>query len=430
MVKTLTGKIFAVLVICSAIAAPFSTVLAAPGKVEKITVKIVDVTGQADQTVLERMAVSMQAVAQQILLGKTLDTLEAGAQMYQTVLHDISERVFAGYSTENVFWHPGRETLVTIEVQPWAATVKDVKIELYFSGVDAQWQKLVEEQLPGIREKVRQILSGVSVDSVDWAATLVKDYVRDEVAKNLPSFKATVDVAGGETLIVDIVLIPIGSIIQGVKFELHSDTMPSMVLLDARKRLLDQATQIRGLPVDFVAINRQKIESSIKTEVEKERIVKNYKLLASVDVEPKVDSDVTIALDSDKYRLWIEGYVDIGRDNSALSGRLHAGKLIARKDEIFLEVSLFTDDVKWKFDPGISRRWGNTKLSFLYRVPDDEGILRLEYDFAKAWRLRVEKYGHIARPEFALRYRIHEFLAAEFVLGADRENYLRVVGNL
>lgn len=405
-------------------------VWAAPAKVESVDVKVVDVTGAADQTVLERMASSMKVVAQQIMLGKSVDYVTEGKATYQGLLQDISDRVFAGYSTERVALQTGDAVAATIYVAPWAAVVKDVRVNIYLSGMDASWQLLLEEDIGALRSEIKKTLKGVSVDSVDWAATIIKDRVRDVVAEKLPEFKAAVDVAGGETVSVDITLIPVGNNVQAVRFELKSDTMPSLVLLDARKRLEERVSQIRGLPVDFVAAHKVRIENILKEEVEKERIVKNYDLAVDVDIVPKVSSVVTITLDSGKYRVWIEGYVDIGRDDNNLSGRMHAGRLLSGKDEIFVEVSLFTENVSWKFDPGISHRWGNTKLSFLYRLPDDESIVRLEYDFARNWRLRAEKYGHIDRPEFALRYRIHEFLAVEIVLGAEKENYLRIVGNL
>ena len=45
------------------------------------------------------------------------------------------------------------------------------------------------------------------------------------------------------------------------------------------------------------------------------------------------------------------------------------------------------------------------------------------------WRLRAEHFSGDDRNEYGVRYRIHEFLSAEYVYGGD-EFYLRLIGNL
>ncbi len=405
-------------------------VQAAPQQVAAVLVSVIDDSARADAKVLERMAASMQLVGEQILLGKSLAYLSDNKSAYEVVLGDISDRVFAGYSTKQVLLTVEDTAVVAIHIQPWGLVVQDVKVNVYLSGVDPVWSDLVKSQLPDLTGQIEQTLTGVSVDAVDWAGVLVKDLVRSEVEKNLVSFKATVDIIAGEHVQADVILIPVGDVVKGINYQLNSKTMPNIVLLDARKHLGERSEQLRGLPVAFVAKHSLSIERVLQDDVKKERIARDYKLEPLVTIAPKVDTDVVINLDSDRYRFWIEGYVDIGRDDRNLSGRAHIGRVLSKKDELFFEVSLDTSDMNWDGDLGLARQWGDTRLSVLYRVNDSEPIFRLEQDFAKRWRLRVEKFKDIDRPEFALRYRIHEFLAAEFVLGAERENYFRLVGNL
>ena len=399
-------------------------------KVETVSVVVTDVSGNADKIVLDRMGSSMQVVAEQIIAGKTLAYISENKLSYQNVLLDISDRVFAGYSTEQVVIKEADSAVVEIFVKPWAGVTKEVKVNLYLSGIDDFWSELLRKDIDGLNQEIEKMLTGVSIDAVDWAGILVKERVRQIVVGKLPFFKTNVDVIAGDVVVVDIVLLPIGNSVKGVNYELKSDTMPSLVLLDARKNLGDSAGRIRGLPIDFLVKHKSEVEGKLAAEARKEKIVNDFALNVSVDIVPKVDSDVTIRMDSKRYRFWIEGYVDLGRDENNLSGRGHIGRFISSKDEVFLEVSLVTDNMSWQFDPGISRRWGDLNTSVLYRLPEDQMILRMEYDFSKNWRFRVEKYAHVNRLEFALRYRIHEFLAAEFVVGADKENYFRIVGNL
>lgn len=55
---------------------------------------------------------------------------------------------------------------------------------------------------------------------------------------------------------------------------------------------------------------------------------------------PGVNSGVRIRLESDEYKIWFEGYGDIGRNENNISGRAHFGKYISKRDEIFGEVGV------------------------------------------------------------------------------------------
>ncbi|MBQ7417243.1 MAG: hypothetical protein IJV18_03970, partial [Acidaminococcaceae bacterium] len=68
-------------------------------------------------------------------------------------------------------------------------------------------------------------------------------------------------------------------------------------------------------------------------------------------------------------------------------------------------------------------------LSYMYRVPSDSHVIRAEYDFTPKWRLRYEHFGDTGDNEYAVRYRIHEFLSGEYVYSTEK-SYFRIVGNL
>ncbi|MBQ2134691.1 MAG: hypothetical protein II203_03175 [Phascolarctobacterium sp.] len=53
----------------------------------------------------------------------------------------------------------------------------------------------------------------------------------------------------------------------------------------------------------------------------------------------------------------------------------------------------------------------------------------MEYYLNPKWKLRAEHFANKNRNEYGVRYRIHEFLSAEYVYGGD-EFYLRIIGNL
>ncbi|MDR3348335.1 MAG: hypothetical protein LBO03_01810 [Acidaminococcales bacterium] len=403
---------------------------AAARTVEEITVNVFDVTGGASAPVLARMAYSMKAAGEQIMAGKAVDHIELNNDIYAAVLADVANRVFTGYNTEKILITPGEDTIADFYVRPWGAVTDEIKVAVHLSGADELWSGLFKEETDSLRLAAERILKGISVDAVDWAGIPAKREIREILKARMPYFQATVDIySDGGAVAVDIVLLPVGRNVQGVNYELRSYTVPTLVLNDARKRLGDYVGKLRGLPVEFVARHEKEIKGIIKAQAEKERIARQYSLKADVELSAGADADVGITLDSEQYRFWIEGYIDIARADRSASGRAHIGRLISRADEIFLEATFYANEVTWKFDPGISRRWGNTVLSALVRLPEREAGMRLEAGFLKNWLLRVEKFSGARRPEFGLRYRLHEFLAFEFIVG-EKENYFRVVGNL
>ena len=160
-----------------------------------------------------------------------------------------------------------------------------------------------------------------------------------------------------------------------------------------------------------------------------EHSVKDFSLQPVVKLDPAANMDVSIIINSDKYKLWFEGYGDVGRENDNLSGKAHIGKFISPKDEIFGEAEVVLDDVDWTFGVGYSRYWGKSVWSYTRRIPVGDNNYRLEYNLSPKWRLRAEHFSGDDRNEFGVRYRIHEFLSAEYVYGGD-EFYLRIIGNL
>jgi hypothetical protein len=85
-------------------------------------------------------------------------------------------------------------------------------------------------------------------------------------------------------------------------------------------------------------------------------------------------------MEADKYKIWIEGYGDSGRDENNLSGRAHLGKYISDNDELFAEFSVELENMEWEFAPGLAHRHGKTTIAYARRITEHENNYRLEYD--------------------------------------------------
>lgn len=407
---------------------PLQQAFSAP--IEQVTVQVVDTKGGTSQLLLNKMSCSMQVVADQLFIDKDMEHILAAQADYIRLLTEIGDRVFTGYELSSVALDVGRETQLTLYARPWSSVISQPEIDLQFSGVEPQTAALLQARIPQLKEELARTISGASVDASDWAGGVLRRMVRDEVQSRLPEFKAAVDVVqeNGKT-IVQVVIYPVGQLVRTVKYELRSEAIPNILLLQLKYKYAAEADKLRGLPVSYVASHREELEQRLKEQLLAEPEVQRYQLQPEVKLEPGADLGVNIMINSDDYKIWFEGYGDIGRDKDNLSGKAHLGQFISARDELFGEAEVILDDVQWRFGLGYSRYWGKSSWSYIRRMPVGDNDYRLEYNLSPKWRLRAEHFSGEDRNEFGVRYRIHEFLSAEYVYGGD-EFYLRIIGNL
>lgn len=407
---------------------PLQQAVSAP--VEQVTVHVIDTQGGTSQILLNKMSSSMQVVAEQLFLDKDAAQLAEAKPDYTRLLTEIGDRVFTGYELTDVALNIGSKTEVTLFAQPWSSVIYQPEIDLEFSGVEPQTAMILQQRIPQLKAHLEQAISGASVDASDWAGGVLRKMVREQVQHELPEFKAAVDVLqeNGRT-VVQVVIYPVGQLVRNIKYELRSEAIPNILLMQLKYKYADECDKLRGLPVAYVIRHREEIEQQLTKKLLKEPEVKNYQLQPEVKLTPGADLGVNIMINSDDYRLWFEGYGDIGREKDNLSGKAHIGKFISPRDEIFGEAEVILDDVHWFFGTGYSHHWGKSNWSYIRQMPVGDNDYRLEYSLSPKWRLRAEHFSGDDRNEFGVRYRIHEFLSAEYVYGGD-EFYLRIIGNL
>ena len=373
---------------------PLQHAFSAP--VNSVEVQVIDTNGGTSQLLLQKMSGSMQVVAE---------------------LTDVKLAV-------------DETTQVKLYARPWNKVIEKPLIDLQFSGVEPQTATLLERRIPALHAQLEQAISGASVDAGDWAGGVLRKLVRSEVQAQLPEFKPAVDVLqeNGRT-VVQVVIYPVGQLVRNIRYELRSEAIPNVLLMKLKYKYAGECDKLRGLPVAYVQRHRQELEQQLLEKLMTEPEVKNYQLRPEVKITPGADLGVNIMIESDDYKIWFEGYGDIGRDKENLSGKAHLGKMISPRDEIFGEAEVILDDVQWRFGTGYTHYWGKSGWSYVRRIPTGDNNYRLEYSLSPKWRLRAEHFSGDNRNEFAVRYRIHEFLSAEYVYGGS-EFYLRLIGNL
>ena len=398
--------------------------------IEHVYVQVIDVTGGTSAPLLNKMSNSMQLVAEQLLLERDTETILPVQQEYATLLSDIADRVLTGYYLQSTELTVDKKSELVFEVKPWNASIRNVQVDLQFSGIEAQTSELLESKLPTLKKQLNDTIKGASVDASDWADGVLRKMVRQQVEQALPEFKVAVDlVTEANKTVVQVIIYPVGQLVRNVNYGLRSDAIPNILLMKLKHKYADECNKLRGLPVNYVQRQKAEIEEFLLNKLRNEPEILEYKLQPYVNITPDTDMGIEILISSDKYKIWFEGYGDIGRGEENLSGKAHIGKFISPKEEFFGEVEFITEDVDWNFGIGYARYWGKSGWSYIRRIPDGENNYKLEYNLDPKWRLRAEHFAQKNRNEYGVRYRIHEFLSAEYVYGGD-EFYLRIIGNL
>jgi hypothetical protein len=363
-------------------------------------------------------------------LERDVEALQKTKQEYATLLSDIADRVLTGYYLQSTELTIDKSSQLILKIRPWNAAIENVEVDLQFSGIEEQTSELLERKLPFLKQQLQNTIAGASVDASDWADGVLRKMVRQQVEEVLPEFKVAVDLVNETNkTVVQVIIYPVGQLVRNVNYSMRSDAIPNILLMKLKGKYADDCSKLRGLPVSFVERQKQEIEEFLLSKILKEKEIIEYKLLPRVSIIPEADMAIEILIDSNKYKIWLEGYSDIGRGEDNLSGKAHFGKFVSPKEEVFGEAEVVLDNVDWNFGLGYTRYWGKSGWSYIRRVPDGENNFKLEYYLDNKWRLRAEHFSENNRNEYGVRYRIHEFLSAEYVYGGD-EFYLRIIGNL
>ena len=108
-------------------------------------------------------------------------------------------------------------------VTPWQETIEDVQVDMQFSGISLDVAEHLNKRLGTLRYDLKNILQGSSKDASDWAEGVLKRLVRERIEGVLPEFKAAVNVVNDdEKTIVQIIVYPVGQLVQSIDYEMVS----------------------------------------------------------------------------------------------------------------------------------------------------------------------------------------------------------------
>lgn len=404
--------------------------VAQSASVETVTVSVTAGEMPPPARIVKRIERSVATVGEQVLAGRKVTEVTADREKYEKVIKEVFDRVLVGYSVQQVTVTPGETTNIAVRLTPWGDVVRRVVVETDLGGVSPQAAAIVRQDMGDIESKISEVLVGMPVDAVDWAGSVSKAVIREVLAARLPEFRANLEITPGKVTTAKLSLIPVGPLVLDARVTLHSRTIPNFLLLEARPVIEEAAQMMRGLPVAFVERHADYFTSTLVKTASAQPVVGRYGLELSAVLTPAVDSELSINAETTKYNVSLEGFLDFGRSADNTSARLHVGSYLGKKDEAFMEVTFIPGTMSWIFAPGWGHRLSpQAEAGLKYDMSDKATILWLKQDLGGNWSIRLERTPMLNYNEFAVRYKLHEFLSAEYIF-TTHENWLRLVGNL
>ena len=397
--------------------------------VEAVQVQVM-ATAVPSTRVLRRMSESVKTIGEHLLLGRSTIEVSTRREHYERLVRDVFDRVLVGYTVERVEIEPAAVTQIRIGIAPWGDTVRNVSIQVDYSGMTPEAVKLVKLDMGKLEPEIQAALLGLPVDAVDWATGVARELIRELLRQQLPEFHFSLDVEAGRDTAVRLSLFPTGQVVREAKVSLRSFSIPNMLLIHARPAIEIQARSMRGLPIAYLERRLAYFTENIRVTTFSDPLIRQFGLKVTPLIHPGPDTEVAITVEAERFRITADVMLDIGRDRDNISGKVHLGQRLGKMDEVFLELKVLPGMMTWEVMPGWGHQFGSdTWAGLRYRTNDRQWVGWLEQGLGGRWSLRAERWSNLDRNEIGIRYKLHDFLSAEFVLTNDR-SWLRMVGHL
>ena len=397
--------------------------------VEMVQVQVT-ATAVPSTRVLRRMSESVKTIGEHLLLGRSTIEVSTRREHYERLVRDVFDRVLVGYTVEKVEIDSAAVAQIRISITPWGDTVRNVSVKVDYSGMTPEAVKLVKLDMGKLEPEIQAALLGLPIDAVDWASGVARELIRELLRRQLPEFHFSLDVEAGRDTSVRLSLFPTGQVVREAKVSLRSLTIPNLLLVHARPALELQANSMRGLPVAYVERRLAYFTENIRVTTISDPLIQQFGLKVSPLIRPGPDTEVAITVEAERFRITADVMLDFGRDRDNISGKLHLGQRLGKHDEVFLELKVLPGMMTWEVMPGLGHKFATeTWAGVRYRTNDREWGGWLEQGLGGRWSLRAERWPNLNYHEIGVRFKLHDFLSAEFVLTNER-NWLRMVGHL
>ena len=384
--------------------------------------------------VRERMEESVRAIGEQLLSGHELPLTELWRAQQANVIKTVFDKILVGYSVRSVELQSYDTTaLIKVRLQPWIDTIKQVDVRVEVEGMPPELETLVRNDLAEVGNVFDDSLMELPIAATDWTNGILKRRLNAFMEDRLPEFRADFDSEfERSTARVLLTVYPRVPVVRMISLSMRSDTMPNLALVTHRTIMEDRVNLLVGVPIGFVERHKSEIEELIRLPLDNQSDFRALKMKSNVTLEAGEKTSVMIRSDSERYRMRVSGWLDIGRSDRATDDvvfRTHLGRKISDIDELFIQLDALPQDVHFQWSTGYARDLSpNTRAALLYDLTKEDVIARIEQEFFKDWLIRCEHRFEDDQNEAAVRYKIHDFLDVECVVDR-RESWLRFIGH-
>lgn len=397
--------------------------------IEQVDVALMTTRGELPEALKKRMISGVTAAAEHIYVGKDSETVGHQSQSYEAVTKDIVDRILYGYTAKSVQLQPGATSKIHITLEPFGEVIEQVTVDVDYGNISPTAKELIEKDAQGLEKRIHQSLLGASLDSADWARIIAQKMIREDLEDALPEFVPQVDIVKGTHSIVKVYLIPQGPTIRKGTTSIQSERLPRTLFYGLKGDSDAYLTELEGLPVAFVTRHERDILQTVQERLAQSRAVKQFGLRMTPSLEVGRETELLIQVDSSKYIVRGEGYLDMGKREDVVGLRVHTGIHKGRQD-LYLQTELYPHDLTWKFWPSYAYDvTKDTTLGYQYELRHGEHRFWLTQHLNDRWHLRAQRDMRAKRNEFALGYKVHSYISMEYVWDND-DNWLRVIGHI
>lgn len=397
--------------------------------VQTVDVDLHSTTGTIPKALESRMVASIQGAATYMYQGKEDFHIRDSLQTYEKATMDVVDRILYGYTVKTISMDVGETLHIHLALEPYGKVVQSLETTVNYGNISPYGRSLIDADLGNVKPRLEQMLLGASLDSLDWITPLVQKSVRSDLEGSLPEFTPQIDVVGGDTAKATVYLVPNGNSVSRTTVTIQSNTLPSVFFYTMRQYYEKKLRQLEGLPVSFVRRHQMMIEKEIQGELNKSRGVTQFGVTMIPTLEVGSETTLSIHVDSSKYILRGEGYLDMGRGVDSVGLRLYTGVHDGPHDW-YVETEFLPNRLEWSFKPSYGYQFTkDTKIGYQYRLPNHHQYGIVQQTIGNRWNARYERDITAKTNEFALSYDVHEYLRLEYVWG-DHDRWLRLIGRI
>lgn len=382
--------------------------------------------------VKKRMQHTVAVIAEQLMTGKTLNTVEAERLNYEKIIHEVFDKVLVGYSVNSVEIIPGENVQVNVKLLPWAQVINNIEVKIEVEGMKPEVEEQVRQDLGEIENVFKNGLDGLPVAAADWTNGVLKRSLNEYMGQHLPEFRADFDIVPDSSAAVKVIIYPKLPIVRTVDLNMRSDTIPNFSLLSHRDLMEKQISMLVGVPVGFVARHSDYFAALFAKELDSQSDFRALGMKTKVSFKAAENILVMSRSDTKRYNIRLIGWADINHRKVASDRRtmlrLHIGQNLTSTDEIFIRGDLYPQDPAFEWAIGYNRMLtSSTQLHTAYDMTHSRFILGGRQRLAPRWFLRYEYRWSDHLGEVGLCYQMHDFLGLEFVHD-KKDNWMRVIG--